>query len=152
MRKRLLMSLLRETFPDEFPKPELSQYDRERLQLRARELAKLEPWKLGRIGAIETQVCRELTYANIKGVDPSTGDLVRAVYLNPLRHLGKPPPPTQHWMYFRVRAACEVFATRVGRAKTCGAPILWRIRPDVYFPDVRRRKAVEYARRAARKA
>jgi hypothetical protein len=152
MRKRLLMSLLRDTFPDEFPKPELSPYDYDRLQLRARELAKLEPWKMGRIGAVETQVCRELTYANMKGIDPSTGDLVRAIYCNPLRHLGKPPPKIQHYMYFRVRTACEVFATRVGRSKTCGRSILWRIRPNLFFCDVRQQKTAKYAARRQAKS
>jgi hypothetical protein len=146
------MSLLRDTFPDQFPKPELSPYDYDRLQLRARELAKLEPWKCGRLGAVEIQVCRELTYANIKGVDLSTDDLVRAIYLNPLRHLGKPPPPIRRWMYLRVRTACEVFADRVGRGKTPGAPVLWRIRPNLFLYDVRQQKAAKYAARRRAKA
>ena len=86
-----------------------------------------KPWLSGRIGAVEHRVCNELIAARHNHTDPlTTGDLVKAVYLGPYGRKSRwdaPPPKLAHWMYHRIRKACEVYAVRVGRGEGHGSPV-----------------------------
>ena len=150
--KRLLRHLIYDLYPGEYPR-ELSPQQEERQRQRGCDLAKLKPWKSGRIGKIEKEVHRALFWAAIKKTELTTGDLVREVYCNSLSHklYGKdgPPPKVKHWMYERVRLAAATFADRIGGGRGRGG-IRWRLRPD-HFWDARRRKTARDAARRAQK-
>jgi hypothetical protein len=79
----------------------------------------------------------------------TTGELARLIYCDPLLHKlfgkGGPPPKVKHWQYERVRKAAPTFADRVGRSTGRGRPVIWRLRPNQYLPEIRQRKPAERA-------
>ena len=142
--KRLYRNLIRDLYPGEYAWRQLSPEQEERQVQRGRNLAKLKPWEAGRIGKIEKQVHEKNA---VERRDFTTGELVRLIYCS--RHWdqdfnwrkdGDPSPKVKHWMYERVRKAAPTFADRVGRSTGRGRAVLWRIRPNQYWVDVRARK------------
>jgi hypothetical protein len=115
-----------------------------------RGLSRYEPWNRGRIGRVEHQVCRALIDAQYAKLEPvSTGWLLHKVYTGEWDNAAGSYSKiaAQHWMYFRIRRACEVYAVRVGRSEGRGAAVLWRIKDDVADYTVRREKTALYRRR-----
>jgi hypothetical protein len=59
------------------------------------------PWEAGRIGNIETQICREMIFGGDRDKLFTTGELARAIYANPVwdqnfRLRGPTPPLTNN--------------------------------------------------------
>ena len=79
---RFMLRLLREMFPDMFPRSELSPEQKAKQAERGRGLARFKPWARGRIGGLEHRVHGALISAEFRKVSPvTTGWLVREVYL-----------------------------------------------------------------------
>jgi len=115
---------------------------------RARDtIRRSRPWEAGRIGNIETQICREMIFGGDRDKLFTTGELARAIYANPvwdqncnLREKGEKLPKLKSWHYLAIRKAAPTFADCVGRSSARGRPWLWRLRSDQYIWDVRRAK------------
>jgi len=115
---------------------------------RARDtIRRSRPWEAGRIGNIETQICREMIFGGDRDKLFTTGELARAIYANPvwdqncnLREKGEKLPKLKSWHYLAIRKAAPTFADCVGRSSARGRPWLWRLCSDQYFWDARRAK------------
>ena len=87
------------------------------------------PWEVGRIGNIETQICREMIFGGDRDKLFTTGELARAIYANPvwdqncnLREKGEKLPKLKSWHYLAIRKAAPTFADCVGRSSARGRP------------------------------
>jgi hypothetical protein len=143
---RVFLRILRGLYPNEFPPAERSPEQRARQVQRGRNLARLKPWQVGRIGRIERRVHTALIVA--AGHTMSTADLVQMIYCNGswdqkfrLRDRNAEPPRLRHWMYERVRKAAATFADRAGRGR---GGIQWRLRKDAYYRTIRAQKRERY--------
>jgi hypothetical protein len=68
-----------------------------------------------RLGRVARKVRRLLI---VVGNPLTTGELARNVYGAPIRR----------WHYARIRLAARKFAVEVGRRRSAGAPIVWRLK------------------------
>ena len=112
-------------------------------------IRRARPWESGRIGNIETQICREMIFSGDRDKLFSTGELARVIYANPvwdqncnLREKGEELPKLKSWHYLAIRKAAPTFADCVGRSSARGRPWLWRLRPGQFFDDARRAKTL----------
>jgi hypothetical protein len=141
---KLMLRILRELYPDEFPKREPTPEQRQR----GRDLAKYKPWARGRIGGLERRIHGAVVSAEIKKVLPfTTGFVVREVYMG----VGgrSKEPRIKRWMYDNIKRALPTYAVRIGRGNGHGSPVLWMPKPGDarYSSVVRKLKEKEYARR-----
>jgi hypothetical protein len=146
---RYMLRLLREMFPDMFPRSELSPEQKAKQAERGRGLARFKPWARGRIGGLEHRVHGALISAEFRKVSPvTTGWLVREVYLGIGGRAGK-DAKISRWMYGNVRKAAETYAVRIGRGNGHGSPVLWKLKEGdaVYAAVIRKKKERAYARR-----
>jgi hypothetical protein len=141
---RLMLRILREMYPDEFPagpiSPEHSQ--------RGRDLAKYRPWAKGRIGGLERRVHSALIYAEIQKMPVvTTGWVAKAAYLGVGGRSGG--DKLARWMYDSTKRALQTYADPIGRGNGHGSPILWKLKEGdaVYASVIRKKKALMYARR-----
>ena len=112
-------------------------------------IRRARPWESGRIGNIETQICREMIFGGDRDKLFTTGELARAIYANPvwdqnfrLREKGEKLPKLESWQYLAIRKAAPTFADCVDRSSARGRPWLWRLRPGQFFDDARRAKTL----------
>jgi len=118
-----------------------------------------QPWLSGRIGGVESRVCRALLDAKHNNLDPvPTGWLVKQVYLGEWGRATRrasqdgPPPKVARWMYANIRRACLTYGVRVGRLEARGFPVLWRLKDDVSTWSIRKEKTARDAKRRRRLA
>ena len=101
------------------------------------------PRERGKIGNIETQICRVMI---CEGRLYTTSELARAIYAHPgwdqnfrFREKGEKVPELKSWHYLAIRKAAPTFCDCIGRSTAKGRPRLWKLRGD-YFHQVRENK------------